>query len=63
MAKATLTTAHLERVIADKAKQRLAARAKSWPEKIATIERLRNATRIARAGMAAKRKAEATPPR
>ena len=52
---------HLERVIADKAKQRMAARAKSWPEKIATIERLRDATRLARAGMAAKRKSMTSP--
>lgn len=53
----------LDRVIADKARQRLAARAKSWPEKVATIERLRDATRLARAGMAAKLKPVSTPSR
>lgn len=58
-----LLETQLNRVIADKAKQRLAARAKSWPEKVATIERLREATRLARAGMAAKRKSPAAPPR
>jgi hypothetical protein len=41
----------LERVIADKAEQRRRAREKSWPEKVATIERLRDATRLARESM------------
>lgn len=53
----------LDRVIADKARQRMAARAKSWPEKIANIERLRDVTRLARAGMTAKRKTTPTPSR
>lgn len=41
----------LERVIADKEVLRQQARAKSWPEKVATIERLRDATRLAREAM------------
>lgn len=45
----------LERVLADKAAQRIEAKAKSWPEKVATIERLRDATRLARQSMAATR--------
>ncbi len=42
----------LEQVIRDKAVARQLARAMSWPEKIATIERLRDATRLARQSMA-----------
>ena len=42
----------IDRVLADKAAARQLARAKSWPEKVATIARLRNATRLARQGMA-----------
>ena len=45
----------LDRILADKAAQRLEALASSWPEKIATIERLRDASALARAGMAATR--------
>lgn len=45
----------LERILAAKAAQRLEAKAKSWPEKVATIERLRDATRLARAAMASSR--------
>ncbi len=51
---------HLERVIADKEALRRQARAKSWPEKVATIERIRDATRLAREGMR-KRKAALAP--
>ncbi|MGD9584875.1 MAG: hypothetical protein AB7V26_14555 [Lysobacterales bacterium] len=40
-----------ERVIADQAELRRLARAKSWPEKIAAIERLRDSARLARAAM------------
>lgn len=47
---------HLDRVIADKATLRRQARAKSWPEKVATIERLRDTARLARESMR-KRKA------
>lgn len=43
----------LERVLADKAAQRLEAKAKAWPEKVATIARLRDATRLARLAMSA----------
>lgn len=43
----------LERVLADKADQRLKAKAKSWPEKVATIARLRDVTRLARMAMSA----------
>jgi len=42
---------HLERVIADKERLRRVARAKTWPEKVATIERLCDAARLAREGM------------
>ncbi len=48
----------LERVIADKEVWRHEARAKSWPEKVAIIERLRDATRLAREAM---RKRNAVP--
>lgn len=41
----------LARVIADKAARRLRERAKSWPEKIASIERVREVSRTARAAM------------
>jgi hypothetical protein len=41
----------LERVIADKQALRRQARAKTWPEKLATIERIRDAARLAREGM------------
>lgn len=51
---------HLERVIADKEALRRQARAKSWPEKVATIERIRDATRLAREGMR-NRKASLSP--
>lgn len=50
----------LERVLADKEAFRRQARAKSWPEKVATIERLRDATRLAREAMQ-KRKAAPSP--
>lgn len=42
----------IDRVLADKAAARQLARAKSWPEKVATIARLRDAMRLARQGMA-----------
>lgn len=42
---------HLERVIADKEALRRQAREKTWPEKVATIERIRDAARLAREGM------------
>lgn len=45
----------LERVLADKAALRLEAKAKSWPEKVATIARLRDATRLARMAMSARK--------
>lgn len=38
----------LERILADKAAQRIEAKAKSWPDKVARIARLRGATRLAR---------------
>lgn len=41
----------LERVIADKEVWRREARAKSWPEKVAIIERHRDATKLAREAM------------
>lgn len=50
----------LERVIADKEMLRRAARAKSWPEKVATIERLRDATRLARESMRKRRGDDST---
>lgn len=45
----------LDRALADKASSRLRARELSWPEKIKTIERLREATRVARKSMKAAR--------
>lgn len=51
----------IERVLADKAAQRIEAKAKAWPEKIATIERLRDATRVARASMRQRRESTASP--
>jgi hypothetical protein len=46
-------------VIGDKEALRRQARAKSWPEKVATIERVRDATQLAREAM---RKRKATLP-
>jgi DNA-binding TFAR19-related protein (PDSD5 family) len=46
----------LERALADKAAERLRLRALAWPEKVRTIERLRDATRLARQGMKATRR-------
>lgn len=51
----------LEIVIRDKEAARRAARARTWPEKVAAIERLRDATRLAKAGMT-RTKADVTPP-
>jgi len=48
--------AMLDRALADKAQSRLRARQLSWPEKIKTIERLRDATRVARSSMKAARR-------
>lgn len=45
----------LDRILADKAAARLQARALAWPEKIKTIERLRDATALARRSMQAHR--------
>lgn len=45
------TKALLDRALADKAASRLKARALAWPDKIKIIERLRDATKIARQGM------------
>jgi hypothetical protein len=47
----TVSTDLLERILADKNARRIQARAKSWPEKIATIERLREVSKLAREGM------------
>lgn len=44
--------------LADKAAHRRAARARSWPEKVATIQRLRDAGRLARRAMSARRATE-----
>ena len=38
----------LQQVLADKAAQRVSECARSWPEKVAVIERLRDATAIGR---------------
>lgn len=57
----TTPQALLELLLADKAKLRLQARAKSWPEKIATIERLRDAARLAREGMRKRKAAQKQP--
>lgn len=46
----------LEQALAAKAAFRARARAAAWPQKIATIERLRDATRIARLAMKERRK-------
>ena len=54
----TRAPTQLERVIADKEGWRREARAKSWPEKVAIIERLRDGTRLARESM---RKRNAVP--
>lgn len=43
----------LDAALADKAASRLKARAMAWPEKIRTIERLRDATRAAKRSMQA----------
>jgi hypothetical protein len=45
----------IDRVLADKAASWMKARALAWPEKVATIERLRDATRLARKSMQASR--------
>lgn len=47
--------AMLDRALADKEQSRLKARQLSWPEKVKTIERLRDATRVARDSMKAAR--------
>lgn len=48
----------LDRALAEKAALRTSARAKKWPEKVATIERLRDATQLARKSMQACKKAK-----
>lgn len=48
--------AMLDRALADKTQSRLEARQLSWPEKIKTIERLRDAARVARNSMKAARR-------
>lgn len=48
----------VDRALESKAAQRTAARAKSWAEKIATIERLRDATKLARQSMQARKLAK-----
>lgn len=41
----------VEQVLADKVAQRVSERARSWPEKVAVIERLRDATALGRESM------------
>lgn len=48
----------LDHALDNKAALRTAARAKTWPEKIATIERLRDATQLARQAMQARKRAK-----
>jgi len=45
----------IERVLEDKSAGRLKARALAWPDKVKTIERLRDATELARPSMRASR--------
>jgi len=52
-------TTLLDRALAEKSAARLRARALAWPEKVRTIERLRDATRIARESMRARRHLQA----
>ncbi len=47
----SLPETQLDRVVADKMLQRAQARAKTWPEKVAAIERLRDTARLARESM------------
>ncbi len=44
----------IDQVLADKAAGRLKARALAWPDKVKTIERLRDATELARQSMRAR---------
>ena len=51
----------LAEVLRMKAAYRLVAKAKSWPEKAAAVERMRTASRLAKEGMRKTRQALRTP--